>query len=238
MSDKERKSEYLLDEIGGIDESFLVEAESYRKKRSSKWLKPLVAVACACVFVIGVMVSVPRLDKNVSAESVNTQSPSLKGDKDNAYLEAATEAGPEMTEAGAEQEPEVSRFGFDALLSSQGGGYTIYGSFADVQREQGKTYILWQSVEGGRLFMSRALDEDEAEAISNMVGLGQPVGVESPVLEFNVWILRGDGSIISPYLIGSEGNIGSALFDYEAEILPEDELIELVRRILEEKPQS
>ena len=237
MSDKKRKSEYLLSELGGIDESFLVEAESYRKKRDHKWLKPLVAVACACVFVVGVMVSVPRLDKNLSAESVNNSNVSLKGDKDNAYLEAATEADPEMTEAGAESEPEVSRFGFDALLSSQE-GYFIYDSFFDVPREQGKTYILWQHIDGGKLFMSRPLDDGEVESMNKRLGIGEPVGADSPTREFNVWILRGDGSVVSPYLVGSSGNIGKSLFDYEAEIIPQDQLISLIAKILADKPQN
>ena len=55
MSDKRRKSEYLLSEIGGIDESFLAEADSYRKRKSPVWLKPLVAAACACILVVGAL---------------------------------------------------------------------------------------------------------------------------------------------------------------------------------------
>lgn len=240
MSDKKRKSEYLLDEIGGIDESFLVEAESYRKKRDHKWLKPLVAVACACVFVAVMFAALPRIkvfDKSASMESVLETNELLKGDKDNAYLEAATEAGPEMTEAGAEPEPEVSRFGFDELLSSQD-GYFIYDSFSHVQRERGKTYILWQHIDGGKLFMSRPLEDGEVESMNKRLGIGEPVGAESPTREFNIWILRGDGSIISPYLVGSEGNIGSTLFDYEAEIIPQDQLISLIAKILADKPQN
>ncbi len=54
MSDKRRKSEYLLSEIGGIDEGFLAEAENYRRK-NPVWLKPLVACACACLLVVGAL---------------------------------------------------------------------------------------------------------------------------------------------------------------------------------------
>ena len=172
----------------------------------------------------------PRFDKNVGMESAPDNTASLKGDKDSSYNEV-------VTEAVAELEPEVSFFGFDLLLSSQE-GYLGYDNFSEIPRDRGKTYILWRHVDGGKLCMSRALEESEIEAMSESLGVGESVGDKSPTLEFNVWILRGDGSIISPYLIGSEGNIGNALFDYEAEIIPQETLIELVERILANKPQN
>ena len=55
MSDKRRKSEYLLSEIGNIDEDVVYEAENYRKKRNPVWLKPLVACACVCILAVGAL---------------------------------------------------------------------------------------------------------------------------------------------------------------------------------------
>ena len=254
MSDKKRKSEYLLSEIGGIDESFLAEAESYRKKRSPMWLKPLVAVACACLFVAGVLTTVLNkggvFDNNVGMEAAPESNDMIEGDKNEANVDKATEATPDF------EPEEVRKIGFDALLSlqteyidgdsltdegtrEQGKTYVVgYDSFEAVRREYGETYILWRHVDGGKLFMSRALDNDEVEAINKRLGIGRAVGADSPMLEFNVWILRGDGSVISPYLIGSGGNIGSTLFDYEAEIIPQEELIEIIGEILADKPQN
>ena len=54
MSDKRRKSEYLLSEIGGIGEGFLAEAENYRRK-NPVWIKPLVACVCACLLIVGAL---------------------------------------------------------------------------------------------------------------------------------------------------------------------------------------
>lgn len=233
MSDKKRKSEYLLSEIGGIDESFLIEAEGYRKKRNPVWLKPLVAVACACVFVAIAFTALPRVDvfdKNASMESADGPTVSVQVNKDDLHYEV-------VTEAAADAEPEVYLFGFDALLSSQE-GYSGYDKLSEIPREQGKTYILWQHVDGGKLFMSRPLEKSEVESISKRLGIGSPVGANSPTREFNIWILRGDGSVISPYLVGNSGNIGNALFDYEAEIIPQDQLISLIAKILADKPQN
>ena len=86
MSDKRRKSEYLLDEIGGIDESFVAEAESYHKKRNPDWIKPLVACACACVIVIGalgVMMGKGLMAKSeVAVDFYPENNMSIKGDGD------------------------------------------------------------------------------------------------------------------------------------------------------------
>ncbi len=254
MSDKKRKSEYLLSEIGGIDESFLAEAESYRKKRYPAWIKPLVAAACACLFVAGVLTTVLNkggvFDNNVGMEAAPDRNDMIEGNKNEANVDKSTEATPDF------EPEEVRKIGFDALLSSQteyidgdsltddgtreqAKTYVVgYDSFEEVRRDHGETYILWRHVDGGKLFMSRALEESEIEAINQSLGIGQAVGAESPTLEFNIWILRGDGSVISPYLIGSGGNIGSTLFDYEAEIIPQESLIGIIGEILADKPQN
>ena len=196
--DKKRKSEYLLSEIGEIDDKFLLEAENYRPQRRLLRHRPIIAAACVCCFIAIVLTAVLRgglLGKNVSAESVNASSGLLNDDKNELYSEA-------FTEAVVETPIDVVLHDFDALLSSLD-ERRGYGSFAEIEREQEKTYILWRAVEGGRIFISRPLTSDEAEYISEHVGLGESVGESSPTLKFNVWILRGDGSIISPYLIGS-----------------------------------
>lgn len=93
MSDKKRKSEYLLSEIGGIDESFVSEAESYHKKRNPVWLKPLVACACACVLIIGalgIMMGTSLMAKGEAAMDFYPENNmSIKGDSDESDEEKA-----------------------------------------------------------------------------------------------------------------------------------------------------
>ena len=170
MSDKERKSEYLLREIGGIDESFLAEAESYRKKRDPVWLKPLVAVACACVFVVGAlgfMVGNGLKANEVGMESAPDNNASLKGDRDDGLKTEATD-----------ESAERYSFELDLLISSQG-GYKGYDTLASIPREQGRTYVLWQHIDGGKLFISRALENSEVKDINKYLGVGKPVGQDA-----------------------------------------------------------
>ncbi|MBP3396642.1 MAG: hypothetical protein J6L87_05680 [Clostridia bacterium] len=226
---RNKKTEYLLSEIGEIDDKFLLEAENYRPQRRLLLYRPLIAAACVCCFVAIVLTAVIRggvLGKNASVENDKVNS-SLKEDTNEQYSEAVTESTSEPMQRS-----------IDLLCSTYSSNQKSYGSFGELERESGKTYILWRHVDGGRIFISRALTDTEVNYIAKHAGLGQSVGASSPELEFNVWILRGDGSIISPYLIGSGGNVGSALFDYEAEIMPEEELISLIEQVLASSTQN
>ena len=98
MSNKRRKSEYLLSEIGGIDEGFLAEAESYRR-RNPAWLKPTVAVACACLLVVGAVGAMMNGRFMVKGEASMDMMPennmSVNGSGGNKYDENSNEIATE-----------------------------------------------------------------------------------------------------------------------------------------------
>ncbi len=83
------------------------------------------------------------------------------------------------------------------------------------------------------LYQSRALTDKEVGMLRSMIGNGSAVGSDSPTLACRVWLIMGDGSVISPYLSLTPGNVGSAvLFDYEAELLPSENMISYISDIL------
>lgn len=227
---KRKKAEYLLSEIGEIDDKFLLEAENYRPQKRLLRHRAFIAVACLCCFVVIVMSAILRngiISNNSKGESIE-----IPNSEANNSINKGDEAS---SEESLFSDVEQTKSGFDLLLALQSNGRYGYDSFESIKREQGKTYILWQGVEGGRIFMSRAFSKDEDEYINEKLGAGDSVGESSPSLEFYVWILRGDGSIVSPYLKDNKGNIANALFEYEAEIMPQEDLIEFIAKILEDK---
>ena len=97
----------------------------------------------------------------------------------------------------------------------------------------GESYLVWQYEDSETLCMSRGLTEDETKLLTREIGKGSEVGKDSPTLSCHVWIVLADGSVLSPYLKQTDGNIGAAtLFDYEAELIPSQELSSCISDIL------
>ena len=219
MKDNKKKTEYLLDGIGGIDDKFLLEAESYKAKRKSR--VPLSAIAAClvvCLTAAIIMTANVGVFDNASGKSEDVME---------------NEPDKEMAETGASVDNSTETYSeLDLIFLSCIEKYQDYSALGELPAENGKTYIIWQYTESGRIFISRPLDSSELEALDKYFGEGEPVGDRSPSHKFNVWILKSDGVIVSPYLMESAGNVGNSLFEYEAELIPCEEFISLIEEIL------
>lgn len=223
MSDKKKKTEYLLSEIGGIDDKYLLEAESYKAKRKRRIpLSAIAACLVVCFTVVIVMAASNGIFDLASGKSEDMMENEVFPDKEVGNLEG--EASEENT---YEEHSELDLIFLSYLEEYQG-----YGSLAELPTERGSTYIIWQYIESGRIFISRPLDVGELKALDKYFGEGEPVGESSPSLKFNVWILKSNGEIVSPYLTESAGNVGNSLFDYEAELIPCEDFISLIADVL------
>ena len=80
-------------------------------------------------------------------------------------------------------------------------------------------YLIWQSKSGG--YCLKKLPDYSLRRLTSNIG-GMAVGDDEEItLGTKVWISCGDGTVISPYLKASAGNIGyGELFNYEPEIIP------------------
>lgn len=95
----------------------------------------------------------------------------------------------------------------------------------------GNSYLVWQySGESG--YYVASLQKTQLEELMGKMGKGDEVGESSPELECKVWIISG-GSVLSPYLKSNRGNIGSEVFEYDAEIYPTADFILCVSAILQ-----
>lgn len=82
----------------------------------------------------------------------------------------------------------------------------------------------------GELFVSRPLTATEQTALRReFAASGTPVPTGTQTPDYLVWVLLGDGSVVTPCLNPSAGNVGAAvLFDYDPERLPSDIFTELL----------
>ena len=239
---REDKTLTLLNEIGEIDDIYLKEALSYKRKRPARaiWI-PLVAACLAlCLMAtmllslsvmipIGIVVLGNGFDifggfsEDVAPELNNT--PSIESE---AAGEKETE---EDTVSELEPPADEGLITLDSLFkNSDEVGYTKVDSAEKLSYNEAS--IIWQDPESGELFVE-TLSTAELESIKRNLGKGSQVGESSPKITYRVWIVDENRSVISPYLESGVGNEGFAIFDYEAEIIPDEELIECISDILE-----
>ena len=208
MKDEKRiKAEILLESIGEIDDSFLAEAMSYRPRRRSSSKVLILAATLALVFTMTVGVFM------VSR---------LTGEK----------ASGDMGESGNENAK--AECALDSLLTSidDREEYDYIKDTDSLPYFDGMAYVVWQYSGDDGYYVSDALTESELDEFKSDIGKGSSVGTRSPSLECKVWVLLGDGRVISPYLEGSAGNISNTVFDYEAEILPAEKVVVGIEGIL------
>lgn len=206
----EEKIAYLFDEIGGVDDQMLAEAMEYRStKRQGQWLRTLTAIACALlVTVTGATVVLTNWKGWFIGEGAGNSAPGDVSSQWNTHT-------------------------LEALLQDARGDaeYTLLSSVREVPYF-GDAHLLWQYADDDVIYQSRALSARELERIYALISHGEAVGAHTPTQPVRVWLVNGNGDVLTPYLPTTPGNISTTLFDYEAELIPSDELISCISDIL------
>ena len=220
MRDTSRAAEYLFDEIGGIDDSYIAAAMSARPVRARRPSR-IAVLAAAAVLVMAMVVALPM---------------SFVTDKDGAdnvaeldELEKPISTDPSADDA--EQKPDVieSPFELDSLLSNTPDSFNMGG---EPDLFDGTPRLLWQTVDG--VLCGVNLSAAELEHLNREQGKGKQVGDAAMEAEVMVWISYGNGLVVSPYLEDSPGNVGyGELFDYSPEIIPSAAVTGRIRTIIE-----
>ena len=202
------KIAYLFRELGEVDDALLQEAISYRPQRASIPRVLMVAACLAMSFLLcfGAVMIALRVN---NGRNDNTDPPT-----EDVIGSAAT---------------------LDQLLLAQAdvAHYTTLQTPDEADFFGGRGYVVWQYADSDELCVSRALTDAELSRLTRTVGSGTAVGEQSPTLSCRVWVILGNGEVLSPYLKESAGNRGYAeLFDYDAELMPSKEFISCVSDIL------
>lgn len=201
------RAERLLDAIGEIDDCFLDEAVRYRATRPAIRypLRNFAAVAAiAAILLIAVMGPMSAvLDFLKGSESPDTPS-------------NVPTAVQEHLLAGCAQSPAFTLSAADEINFFDG---TVRLTVED--RRTGEVYVSRPLTEAQQLTLSR-----------EFTATGKQVAASEPPSEYRVWVLLGDGSVITPYLNPTAGNIGTAvLFDYEDERIPTEYFTNLIEEL-------
>ena len=195
---KHKKATYLFDEIGNIDDRLVQEAMLYRAGRAS----PRVLLVAACIAMSLLLVLGTFAVSMMSRKSEDSDAP----------------------QGGSPMQDHTQRVeALDEMLVSSRDSisYTTVELQSELDFYDGNAYVVWQYADSAAFCVSRALTATEAHALIRSAEDGTDVGTDAPDLQCRVWILLGDGTVISPYLKSSAGNVGiGTLFDYDPELIP------------------
>lgn len=220
MRDTSRAAEYLFDEIGGIDDSYIAAAMSARPVRARRPSR-IAVLAAAAVLVMAMVVALPMsfvTDKDDAAH-------------DTVLNEGTASLSTDPSADDAEQKPDVieSPFELDSLLSNTPDSFNMGG---EPDLFDGTPRLLWQTADG--VLCGVKLSASELEHLNREQGKGKQVGDAAMEAEVMVWISYGNGLVVSPYLEDSPGNVGyGELFDYSPEIIPSAAVTGRIRTIIE-----
>lgn len=119
------------------------------------------------------------------------------------------------------------------LCEAVSGGNVHKVSDSDLPIGDGEAYLVIRLNGQEGYYISDSLTVSQKAGIKSSIGYGDNVGDTSPALECSLWVILGDGSVISPYLKTAYGNIGTDMFDYSAEIYPTERFNAIVSEIFE-----
>ena len=205
MKNRKEKTQYLFDSIGEIDDKLLEEALEYMPARKKQYNLGLIA-ACLAVFVAVALVF-----------------PLLRG----GFLVMESDKTEEIT-----LEVKQTYDSLDELMTDirYTGNYMSLESADEISFTDGAC-IVWRYGEEDGYFV-KPLDDRQLERLNVDLGSGYQVGVSSPALSCQVWIVDDDGIVRSPYLKDAAGNQDCTVFDYEAEIVPTRSFVVCVSELL------
>ena len=213
MRDANRAAEYLFDEIGGIDDSYIAAAQSARRHNGATLRRTFsIAAAVAAVFMIAVLAMPALITRNF----------------DKVYEEDAAET--EIASDQAANSPNTNvllNAPLEQLLFSTGDAFCTTG---DADLFDGRAKLIWQDRQSGQRY-EILLTHSQLTQIDKLIKHGRRT--EDIASEMLIWISYGDGRVVSPCLEYSDGNVGyGSLFDYLPEVIPTEELINYIDMII------
>lgn len=215
-ADKTRNAELLFEAIGDIDDRLIQEAQvPFVKTAPSKRcnLKAIIALAATLSIVIGMLgaFAVSRFIGNVIDSALNDKA-------DEGESSQIFESSLSQTLIDASDMPSVSKCEADEI------------DFFD-----GNTSIIWKaSDENEYCVFTLTSTSDVTRLKTELSKVKEDISPENAEnSQCEVWVTFGNGTVVSPYLKNSAGNVGYAeLFEYSPEVEPDAAFAEFVNDLI------
>ena len=241
-SNKEKRLDYLVDEIGGIDEKYIQQAleagDVAGTKRRSAFVKALLLAAVISVithfalWAVAGMLTRGGMNKEDSSIDTTNHTNEMYPDYDSSG-------------DGNDNESDGNRFPEDAPGDEDNGDGDIF-TFEDLVEELryhpeisvtkdsaallagGKTQIVWSYGDGGYYYFEVTKEDSVDKLVSLLEDDGEPTELAFTV-DFCMWIILEDSRVYSPYLNNGWVDTSTGeLETYTAEIEVDKELEQLL----------
>ncbi len=210
---QEEKQNALMDAIGDINDRILQESMTYQRKQKFASRQGYLRIA-ACLAVCFVLaIAVYLLPKwNAGLESPAPDAPP----QDNSPSGGDSSIAP--PDGASPPEGQASLL---SLLTQASGTARQVSSPENLPFFDGNAYLVWQLESGGAYYISDAISQNNLQTLLDTLSDGQRIDRDTAQPAFRLWLLRADGSVITPHLPDTDGNTyWGNLFDYHAELIP------------------
>ena len=208
---KLQKAEYLLCELSGVEDRYLAQALAFRKpQRANLFRRTALLAACltlSFVLCISVLLLNDRKDE------------SMNGD---------------LAQNSSEIGEQSFVWKLDTVLQDSEGMSATQIDAETFDFFSGESRVVWQYEGDAHFYMSRALTKKEVTALRNVAKENtQKPSSFAKEPNVRVWVVEADGTVWTPYLQYTDGNLAAAaFFDYHAEIVPSDDWISWVSDLI------
>ena len=205
----------LYDEIGGVDESYLQQAATYRAKRKAPvWRAVLIAASLALVGVLLIGTLAMSIGIGlVGSWIMDALQPQAPG---------SNEQPAAYTIADMEQTMQNKQSDLNPVTEENLQFFTKHAQ------------LIWTDGESGEYYRVNLTETELDRMLSLMQRYQVEIDEDSEQPNYQMWISFGDGTVVSPYLKTSPGNTGHGqLFNYDPEIELSEDLIRLIMHCIE-----
>lgn len=227
MKDRYSSAERLFDSLGGIDDRFIAEAQSYGGVRRAAPAAPAgqrtrrFALVAAVAALLVVSLCVLPLTLRTSMDGISPDSQTTAGQNGDTY------------DAPGDHDGAVDGYTRVSAVSTLLRAASTSGQHAPLdgqpRLEDGQARLIWRC--DGQLYAVSLSAEELEWLVSTITSSrgGQPIEHSE-----QLWLCVGDGRVISPELRPGAGNVSMGkLFDYSAELELDASVINCLRGILE-----
>jgi len=202
-NDQKQKAMYLFRELGNIDDALVADALNPRIQASPR-SRVLLLAACLALSAVLIVSSL-----SIALRQFNTGDGGMQA--------------PDMGSVGSTPEEDLRYPLLEEMLVANR-GTAVYETVDNVEELDffaPDARVVWQYADSDSLCVSRPLSESEADRLLEHAKDGKSAGDAPREPSCRVWILLGNGRVITPYLRLSNGNVGYAeLFAYSTEVIP------------------
>ncbi len=208
----------LYEEIGGVDERFLQQAETYRARRKApSWRVALIAAVLA---IVGALL-LGTLAMSVGIAIIG------------GILHDALDPAPEAPGQNEELPVSYTIASMEQTLA-QRQGYMQPTDADSIEFFDGSARLIWTDGESGEYYSVWLSDSELGDLLYLMQKNPKDIGADSEQPAYQIWICFGDGTVVSPYLKADAGNAGHGqLFDYDPELELSEDMIRLIMYCVE-----